>query len=210
MIYQDFQKDIKTKYLKDFDFSVIKLNHSKSKYQKSSISNRSNIKNSELINSSNVLNNDQSSSLYKIQTLNINNDGQKNFFEVIDELGEDDNNSPYGNFNIDYDFNKEVNELFFNFNANLLSGYSKFLNTDFYSSNISPSLEVLFKVEEFLNQVSSADRAFYDKFINEAQLFQEFLFLRMVPKNTREKIQILSFDEKINENSASVFYRNNC
>ena len=200
-------QNIKTKYLKDFDFSVIKLNHSKSKYQKSSISNRTNIKNSELINSSNVLNNDQSSSLYKIQTLNINNDGQKNFFEVIDELGEDDNNSPYGNFNIDYDFNKEVNELFFNFNANLLSGYSKFLNTDFYSSNISPSLEVLFKVEEFLNQVSSADRAFYDKFINEAQLFQEFLFLRMVPKNTREKIQILSFDEKINENSASVFYR---
>ena len=29
----------------------------------------------------------------------------------------------------------------------------------------------------------------------------------MIPKNTKEKIQILAFDEKINENSASVFYR---
>ena len=29
----------------------------------------------------------------------------------------------------------------------------------------------------------------------------------MIPKNTKQKIQILAFDEKINENSASVFYR---
>ena len=50
----------------------------------------------------------------------------------------------YNNFNIDFEFNKEVQELFFNFNANLLSGYQKFLNLDFYSSNNSPCLEVLF------------------------------------------------------------------
>ena len=65
----------------------------------------------------------------------------------------------------------------------------------------------LFKVDEFLNQVSSSDRAFYSKFIIETQIFGDFLYLRMIPKNTREKIQILAFDEKINENSASVFYK---
>jgi len=128
-----------------------------------------------------------------------------NGFEVLEEVEEEPD--IYNNFNIDFEFNKEVQELFFNFNANLLSGYQKFLNLDFYSSNNSPCLEVLFKVDDFLNQVSSSDRAFYDKFISETQIFGDFLYMRMIPKNTREKIQILAFDEKINENSASVFYR---
>ena len=128
-----------------------------------------------------------------------------NGFEVLEEVEEE--LDIYNNFNIDFEFNKEVQDLFFDFNANLLSGYQKFLNLDFYSSNNSPCLEVLFKVNEFLNQVSSSDWAFYDKFISETQIFGDFLYMRMIPKNTREKIQILAFDEKINENSASVFYR---
>ena len=142
----------------------------------------------------------------KTQTMCFD-DNKKNEFEIIDEIELDENDNIYGNFQIDFEFNKEVNELFFNFNANLLSGYNKFLNMDFYSSNNTPCLEVLFKVEEYLNQVSSTDRAFYDKFISETQIFGDFLYMRMIPKNTKEKIQILAFDEKINENSASVFYR---
>jgi len=184
-----------------------------SKYSKMNLSTNMNIKNtstiSEYSRGSNIISKDDKNSNYnKLQT--ITNEKQKHLFEAIQEIDEevdDEANSPYGNFNIDFDFNKEVNELFFNFNANLLSGYNKFLNTDFYSSNNAPCLEVLFKVEEFLNQVSSADRAFYDKFISETQIFGDFLYLRMIPKNTKEKIQILAFDEKINENSASVFYR---
>ena len=46
---------------------------------------------------------------------------------------------------------------------------------------------------------------FYNKFITETQIFGDFIFMRMIPKNSREKIQILSFDEKINENSAGYF-----
>ena len=149
-----------------------------------------------------------STNVSRAQTMH--NEESKNDFEIINEseMEEGDElNNPYGNFKIDFEFNKEVNELFFNFNANLLSGYHKFLNTDFYSSNNSPCLEVLFKVDEFLSQVSSSDRAFYEKFISETQIFGDFLYMRMIPKNTKEKIQILAFDEKINENSASVFYR---
>ena len=145
----------------------------------------------------------------KSQTIYI--DDKKNEFEIISDIPEiddfDEKTSIYSNFQIDFEFNKEVNESFFNFNANLLSGYNKYLDMEFYSSNNSPCLEVLFKVQDFLNQVSSADRAFYDKFISETQIFGDFLYMRMIPKNTKEKIQILAFDEKINENSASVFYR---
>ena len=69
------------------------------------------------------------------------------------------------NLNIDYNFNQEINELFFNFNASLLSNYNLYLNRDF------------------------------------TQIFGDFLYLRMIPKNSKEKIRILPFDEKINESS---------
>lgn len=93
----------------------------------------------------------------------------------------------FNNFNIDYEFNKKINEIFFNFNANLLANYSKFLNLDFYSSNIMPCLEILFKVEDYLNEIPEQDKKFYDKFISETQIFGDFLYLRMIPKNSKEK-----------------------
>ena len=104
------------------------------------------------------------------------------------------------NLNIDYAFNQEINEIFFNFNANLLSNYNSFLNRKFYSHE-APSLETLFKVQDFLKKVPSNDKNFYDKFVSETQIFGDFIYLRMIPKNTKEKIRILLFDEKINENS---------
>lgn len=101
---------------------------------------------------------------------------------VDEDIGE-----TFNNFNIDYEFNKKINEIFFNFNANLLANYSKFLNLDFYSSNIMPCLEILFKVEDYLNEIPEQDKKFYDKFISETQIFGDFLYLRMIPKNSKEK-----------------------
>jgi len=111
----------------------------------------------------------------------------------------------YNNWYIDYDFNTDIQYIFFNFNAKLLLNYSKYLNLDFYSSNSPPSLEALFKVEDYLKEFSNNDKPFYNKFITETQIFGDFIFMRMIPKNSKEKIQILSFDEKINENSIGYF-----
>ena len=122
-----------------------------------------------------------------------------NFFKL-------ENNAYLSNFKIDYKFNKEINELFFNFNALLLSNYSKYLNLDFYSSNIMPCLEILFKVDDYLRQIPNNDKQFYDKFISETQLFGDFIYLRMIPKNTKEKIRILLFDEKIIKNSTNILF----
>ena len=118
---------------------------------------------------------------------------------VLNEL------SSFSNFNIDYDFNYEINKAFFNFNASLLSNYGKFLNLSFYSSNVSPCLEVLFKVKDFLKDIPNHEKDFYDKFINETQLFGDFLYKRMIPKNSQEKIRVLLFDETINENHKTIF-----
>ena len=44
----------------------------------------------------------------------------------------DEKTEMLNNLNIDYDFNQEISDLFFNFNANLLSNYNQFLNREFY------------------------------------------------------------------------------
>ena len=116
---------------------------------------------------------------------------------------EDDLLELLNNFNIDYLFNQEISDVFFNFNANLLSNYNQFLNRDFYSLNTLPCLEILFKVPEYLKTIPASDKKFYDKFITETQIFGDFIYLRMIPKNSKEKIRILKFDEKINENSSN-------
>ena len=133
---------------------------------------------------------------------------KKSTVQEGDDLGSfvgEDVEELFNNFNIDYDFNREVHEIFFNFNATLLANYSKYLNLDFYSSNIMPCLEILFKVEDYLKIIPQTDKEFYDKFISETQIFGDFLYLRMIPKNSKEKLRILLFDEKINENSTGIF-----
>ena len=119
-----------------------------------------------------------------------------------DEIDEDNNeldekNELLNNLNVDYNFNQEIADLFFNFNANLLSNYNQFLNTEFYSTNTMPSLEMLFKVPEYLKTIAPTDKPFYKKFVEETQIFGDFIYLRMIPKNSKEKIRILKFDEKI-------------
>ena len=128
-----------------------------------------------------------------------------NIEENLKEVNHTDIMDKFNNWNIDDTFNTEIGKIFFDFNAKLLSNYSNYLNLDFYSSNSTPSLELLFKVDEYLNEFSSSDRNFYNKFITETQIFGDFIFMRMIPKNSKEKIQILPFDEKINENSAGYF-----
>ena len=138
-------------------------------------------------------------------SLNISEDKIDSMINLEDEddIGEIENtlqNNQFSNFYIDFEFNKKINEIFFNFNSYLLCNYSKYLNLDFYSQNESPSLEILFKVKEFLNDVPNSDKKFYEVFITETQIFQSFVYMRMIPKNSKEKIDVLYFDEKINQN----------
>ena len=128
-------------------------------------------------------------------------DSEDEDYDVLEEksIELDEKTELLNNFNINYEFNQEISDSFFNFNANLLSNYNQYLNTEFYSTNTMPSLEMLFKVAEYLKNISQADKPFYKKFIEETQIFGDFIYLRMVPKNSKEKIRILKFDEKINE-----------
>ena len=153
----------------------------------------------------------KSAMLSQVDTINHMNsmeDDLESIYEETNNIGNELNERTemLNNLNIDYDFNQEIGDLFFNFNANLLSNYNQFLNRDFYSTNTMPSLEMLFKVPEYLKTIPQADKKFYEKFIEETQIFGDFIYLRMVPKNSKEKIRILKFDEKINENSNTSRY----
>lgn len=93
----------------------------------------------------------------------------------------------------------QVRDKFFQFNVNILQRYDEFLNNDFYRNTElgSPSITSLFHVNNFLKVKESNDHAFYNKLIKETQMFIDFLYKRMIPKDSREKLDIVLIDENL-------------
>ena len=102
---------------------------------------------------------------------------------------------------------KEMNEnyqlCFHKFMINLFIDYPKFLTKDYsVNKDISMSIQDMVDIESYLNSFSSSERPFYTKLFN-SQLFIEFIYKRMMPKDCKEKVEVLFFEEKINEKVAS-------
>jgi len=122
--------------------------------------------------------------------------------DYIKKIKEDSRKEHRDNFSIN------IRNLFFQFIVNILQNYSKYLNIDYYTHNeiSSPSISNLFKAEAFINSADYCDRPFFRKLINETQMFVEFILKRMIPKDSREKLEILFFDENLMEkNSRRIF-----
>ena len=135
---------------------------------------------------------------------------ESNINDIKKKIKQDniDKDYHYVNGYIDREFNTKLNEAFFLFNCDLLKNYSKYLNQECYSTS-QPDFVSLFKINDFLSAQSGSDKPFYLKFLSETQIFGDFLYKRMIPKDSNEKIQILAFDEKINEISQSNLLRFN-
>ena len=95
--------------------------------------------------------------------------------------------------------NKEIQIIFSKFMINLLKDYPKFLTKD-YSVNrdISMSIKDMIDLKSYLNLYGSGEREFYNKLFS-TQMFMEFIYKRMMPKDCNEKVEILYIEEKINE-----------
>ena len=105
-------------------------------------------------------------------------------------------------------FIKQIRYFFFQFMVSILLEYNKYLNLEFYTnSNIgSPSIKTLFNTEDFYKAVSHNDKPFYQKFVGERQMFSDFVYKTLVPKNEEEMLEILFFRENIMEkNSRKLF-----
>ena len=95
--------------------------------------------------------------------------------------------------------NKEIQLIFSKFMINLLKDYPKFLTKD-YSVNrdISMSIKDMIDLKSYVNLYGSGEREFYHKIFS-TQMFMEFIYKRMMPKDCNEKVEILYIEEKINE-----------
>ena len=94
-------------------------------------------------------------------------------------------------------FTNNIRQFFFDFQISLMKNYNKYLNDKIYSHQDSKDpFENAFKVKEFLNNVKYENLNFYEKFIK-TQMFCDFIFKRMTPKEKSEKLDILLFEEKI-------------
>ena len=111
-----------------------------------------------------------------------------------------------GDKNLTYSI-KEMNEqyqlCFYKFMISLFIDYPKFLTKDYsVNKDISMSVQDMVNINDYLNSFSSSERPFYNKLFN-TQFFIEFIYKRMMPKDCKEKVEVLFFEEKINEKVAS-------
>ena len=92
------------------------------------------------------------------------------------------------------EFNEQYQEKFFHFFCEILKGYEDYLNLDFFKANEDKvtSIETLFNCDQFIkNNHSQSDIPFYTKFIKDGQLFADFIYKRMIPRNNSELMEIL-------------------
>ena len=104
---------------------------------------------------------------------------------------------------------EKIQEIFFKFMRVILKDYPKFLSKD-YSVNldISMSIKDMFDKENYLKLFNNEERCFYEKIFS-TQMFIEFIYKRMMPKDCNEKVEILFFEEKINEKYSQKFFSKN-
>ena len=98
---------------------------------------------------------------------------------------------------------------FFDFFLNILYNYGDYLNNDNLKKNYKiSSLKILFNIKQFIDSHSYNERAFYKKFL-ETQMFNDFIFKKMIPKDINDKLEILFFDECLNKkNNKKLFSKN--
>ncbi len=109
-----------------------------------------------------------------------------------------DNNNIYNNDDVKED-NQMYQQIFFNFMIFLLKDYPKFLSKDYgVTKDISMSVKDMIDTDAYINSLNNNEKDFYKRIFN-TQMFIEFIFKRMMPKDCNEKVEILFFEEKINE-----------
>ena len=98
---------------------------------------------------------------------------------------------------ISSDEHMSIRNLFFEFLVNLFQNYTNFLSNDYIKcDDTNVSIQKMFKIEKFILSFPSSDRKFYQLFCD-TQTFSDFIYKRLIPNNTQDKIDILFFDESI-------------
>ena len=101
---------------------------------------------------------------------------------------------------------KVIRRLFFDFFVNLMENYELYIKNDYFKNKLTNTgINHLFKIDEFVNSHNSSERKFYKK-ITETQMFCDFIYRKLLPKDTNEKLEILFFDESIRKKMNKKFF----
>ena len=86
---------------------------------------------------------------------------------------------------------------------NILKDYPKYLSKDYsVNKDISMSIKDMIDLKSYVNSFNNSDKYFYQRIFS-TQMFMEFIYKRMMPKNCNEKVEVLFFEEKIKEKSST-------
>ena len=107
--------------------------------------------------------------------------------------------------------NEEYQNIFFNFFCDILKNYEEYLNLDYFNNrdtDIMTSIETLFLCDKFINSHNENDVEFYERFVKDSQLFADFIYKRMIPRNNQEIVDISLVNEKTSKQSKLKFFSN--
>ena len=107
--------------------------------------------------------------------------------------------------NIIKEFNETYQNLFLGFFAEILRGYEECLNMDYFKTSDTDkvtSIDTLFKCSKFIKSHNNNEIEFYTKFVDESQLFADFIYKRMIPRNSQEIIDVLLVNEIISKSKS--------
>ena len=101
---------------------------------------------------------------------------------------------------------KFTRRLFYHFFVNAMVNYDLYIKTDYFKNKITNTgIKNLFKINEFINSHSSNERDFYEYLIS-TQMFCDFIYRKMIPKDSNEKLETLFFDESISKKLNKKFF----
>jgi len=110
------------------------------------------------------------------------------------------------------EFNEQYQEKFFHFFCEILKGYEDYLNLDFFKpkDDTTTSIDTLFHCNEFTKNSNhnQNDYNFYEKFVNDSQLFADFIYKRMLPRNNKELMDILIVNDYLTSIKKKIKFRN--
>ena len=121
-------------------------------------------------------------------------------YNVIRSAGNNTNIMPEVNINTIKDFNEHYQYYFFYFFCDIIKNYEKYLNMEYFNTNDSDkvtSIDTLFNCKKFIQSHGANEIEFYTKFVEESQLFADFIYKRMIPRNSQEIIDVLLVNDTI-------------
>jgi hypothetical protein len=103
----------------------------------------------------------------------------------------------------------KMRSFFLEFQIELMKDYSKYLDNDIYKhqDDGKTPLENAFKIKDFLNKVPSEYYNFFEYF-SSTQMFCDFIYKRMMPRDKNEQIDILYFEEKLLKSKTDSIFLN--